>query len=254
LLLDQYVQLVKDGAEGFQLDKTNALSSLDFNPHIPTSPDRSLPEGVLTTFKETLARCREVNPSFALASEIFWDRAFTLVDVSYVRMGDIDMGSPALRYTFPEWTSTICAERPGDFNVINNGMRYGLVWAMQPRHYNDSMDEPLTRPLSRYVQELIRIRAKHKDILFLGRFRDTIGARVRATENVRYSVFEAMGKPGKACEVVNYGNEDAPAEVSWPGGDGSAVEVLQPFRPDKHGRLPIRLVVPPRTCIVLAKA
>jgi hypothetical protein len=253
MLLDQYVQLVKDGAEGFQLDKTNALSWLDFNSHSPTSPDRSLPEGVLATFKEALVRCRDVNRNFALASEIFWDRAFPLVDVSYVRMGDIDMGSAALRYTFPEWTSTICAERPGDFNVMNNGMRYGLVWAMQPRHYNDSMDEPLTRPLSRYVKELIRIRARHKEVLFLGCFRDTVGARVKSTENVRYSVFEATGKPGKACVVVNYGNEDAPAEVSWAGGDRSAVEVLQPFRPDKHGRLPIKLVVPPRTCVVVAK-
>ena len=60
---------------------------------------------------------------------------------------------------------------------MNNGMRYGLVWAVQPRHYNDSMDEPLTRPLSRYVQELIRIRAKHMDLLFLGRFCDTRGAK-----------------------------------------------------------------------------
>ncbi|HEV2499941.1 MAG TPA: hypothetical protein VGY31_10215 [Terriglobia bacterium] len=107
LLLDQYVQLIHDGGEGFQLDKTGVLSRLDFNPNLPTSPDRSLPEGVIATFKETLARCREMNPDFALASEIFWDRAFPLMDVSYVRMNSIDMGSPALRYTFPEWTSTI---------------------------------------------------------------------------------------------------------------------------------------------------
>ncbi|MGH9402357.1 MAG: DUF6259 domain-containing protein [Terriglobia bacterium] len=254
LLLDQYVQLVKDGADGFQLDKTNAVGSLDFNSNIPTSPDRSLPEGVLTTFKETLAKCRDVNPNFALASEIFWDRAFPLVDISYVRMNYIDMESPALRYTFPEWTSTICAERPGDFNVMNNGMRYGLVWAMQPRHYNDSMDEPLTRPLSRYVEDLIRIRAKHKDILFLGRFRDTMGAEVEAGENVRYSIFEGMGQPGKACVVVNYGNEQATAEVSWAGGEGASVEILQPFQPDTTGRLPVKLQVPPQTCMVVVNA
>jgi len=107
------------------------------------------------------------------------------------------MGSTAMRYTFPEWTSTICAESPGDFNVMNNGMRYGLVWAMQPRHYNDSMDEPLTRPLSRYVRELIRIRNKHKDLLFHGRFRDTIGAEVKAGPSVRFSVFEGWSSPGR---------------------------------------------------------
>jgi hypothetical protein len=82
---------------------------------------------MLATFREVLAKCREVYPNFALASEIFWDRAFPFVDVSYVSMIEVDMESAALRYTFPEWTSTIFAESPGDFNVVNNGMRYGLV-------------------------------------------------------------------------------------------------------------------------------
>jgi hypothetical protein len=169
-------------------------------------------------------------------------------------MKDIDMNSSALRYTFPEWTSTICTESPGDFNVMNNGMRYGLVWAVQPRHYNDSMDEPLTRRLSEYVRELIRIRTKHRDLLFLGRFRDTLGAEVRAGEDVRYSVFEGLDKPGKACVVVNYGNEEAVAEVTWPGGEGETVEVLRPFHPEAEGKLPVKVQLAPRTCAVIVKS
>jgi hypothetical protein len=166
-------------------------------------------------------------------------------------MQDMDMNSPVLRCTFPEWTSTIFAETPGDFNIMNNGMRYGLVWAVAPRHYNDSMDEPLTRPLSEYVRELIRIRGKYKDVLFHGRFRDTEGANVKAGQNVRYSVFEGMDKPGKACVVVNYGNEDAEAQVRWPGGDGQEIEVLQPFRKDAKARLPVTVRLAPRTCAVI---
>lgn len=252
LLLDQFVDLVRDGADGFQLDKTVVNNMLDFNPRLRTSPDRSMTEEMLAMFREVLAKCREVNPNFALASEILWDRAFPFVDVSYVRMNDIDMNSPALRYTFPEWTSTICAESPGDFNVMNNGMRYGLVWAMQPRHYNDSMDEPLTRPLSQYVQELIRIRTKHKELLFHGRFRDTVGAEVKAGKDVRYSVFEGMDRPGKACVVVNYGNEEATAEVSWPGGEGLTVEILKPFQADAVDKLPVKIHMAPRTCAIVA--
>jgi hypothetical protein len=251
LLMDQFVQLVKDGADGFQLDKTNAMAFLDFNPELPTSPDKSFTQELLSTLDEVMRRSRAVNPEFALASEILWDRSFPWVDVSYVRMGEIDMSSPALRYTFPEWTSTICAESPGDFNVMNNGMRYGLVWAMQPRHYNDSMDEPLTRPLSRYVQELIRIRTKHQDLLFHGRFRDTIGAEVTAGPEVRYSVFEGMARPGKACVLVNFGNEEAAAEVGWPGGEGKTVEILKPFEPDATAKLPIKIRLAPRTCAVV---
>ncbi len=251
--VDQFVELIRDGADGFQFDKTGPPGMLDFNPRLRTSPDRSMPEGTLTILKEIQERCREVNPAFAFASEIFWDRSFPYVDVSYVRMGDIDMNSTVLRYTFPEWTSTICAESPGDINVMSNGMRYGLVWAVQPRHYNDSMDEPLTQPLSRYVQELIRIRSKHKELLFHGRFRDTIGAEVKAGKNIRYSVFEGMDKVGKACVVVNYDKEEARAEVTWPGGNGQNVEILKPFQPDTTDRLPAKIRLAPRTCAVVVK-
>jgi hypothetical protein len=208
---------------------------------------------VLRTYAEVIAKTRAVNPDVAIASEMFWDRAFPFVDISYARMNQIDMPSPALKYTFPEWTSTICAESPGDINVMNNGMRYGLVWAVQPRHYNDSMDEPLTRPLSRYVQELIRIRSRHKEVLFLGRFRDTLGAEVKGGPDVRYSVFEGMDKPGKACVMVNFGNEEETAEVTWPGGEGSQVEILAPFQPDRVATLPAVVRLPPSTCAVVAQ-
>jgi hypothetical protein len=229
------------------------MGDLDFNPDLPTSPDRSLMEGVLKTYADVIARTREVDPETAIASENFLDRSFPYVDVSYARMNQIDMPSVALKYTFPEWTATICAESPGDINVMNNGMRYGLVWAVQPRHYNDSMDERLTQPLSQYVKELIRIRAKHKDVLFLGRFRDTLGAEVSAGSNVRYSVFEGMDRPGKACVVVNFGNEEETAVVTWQGGEGSAVEVLAPFQPDVVQTLPARIRLAPRTCAVIAQ-
>jgi hypothetical protein len=253
LLVDQFVERVKDGGQGFQLDKSGITGALDFNPELPASPDRSLPEGVLRTYIDIGHYTREVDPEVAIASETFWDRAFPFVDVSYGRMNAIDMPSPALKYTFPEWTSTICAESPGDVNVMNNGMRYGLVWAVQPRHYNDSMDERLTQPLSRYVQELIRIRAKHKDVLFFGRFRDTKGAEVKGGPDVRYSVFEGMDRPGKACVVVNFGNAEETAEVTWAGGEGSRVEVLAPFKPDATETLPATVRLAPRTCAVVAQ-
>ncbi len=251
LLIDQFVALVRDGADAFQLDKTNAMAFLDFNPALPTSPDKSFTAGLLVTLDEVVRRCRAVKPDFALASETLWDRSFPWVDVSYLRMGDIDMNCPVLRFTFPEWTSTICAESPGDFNVMSNGLRYGLVWAMQPRHYNDSMDEPLTRPLSRYVQELIRIRGKHKGLLFFGKFRDTLGAEVKAGPNVRYSVFEGAVKRSKACVVVNYGNEETEAEVMWAEGAGKRAEVLRPFEPDASAKLPARVKIAPRSCAVV---
>ena len=252
-LMDQYLQLVRDGAEGFQLDKTTSVTALDFNPRLPVSPDKSLIAGVLSTFQELLKKAHAINPNFALASEIFTDRSFPYVDVSYTRMGAIDMNSTALRYTFPEWTSTIFGESPGDFGPMNNGMRYGLVWDLAPRHYNDSLDEPLTQPLARYVKELIRIRTKSRDLLFHGRFNDTLGASVTGGANIRYSVFRPMDTADKrrALVAVNFGDRDEMADVEFDGGAAREAEVSAPFEADRKGSLPVRLDIPPHRCAVV---
>ena len=253
LLMDQYIQLVRDGADGLQLDKTGIMWPLDFNPQLPVSPDKSLPQGVLETFAELLSQARAINPGFALASENSFDRALPYVDISYTRMGDIDMDT-ALRYTFPEWTSTIFGESPGDFNPVNNGMRYGMVWALAPRHYNDSVDEILTRPLARYVSELIRIRKQYEDLLFYGRFNDTLGATVQGDADIRYSVFRSVkaNDPSLACVVVNFGDVPESAEVKFQGMSGGIV-IATPFYPERSARLPVRLSIPPRQLAVIVK-
>jgi len=250
--MDQYLQLVRDGADGLLLDKAGILWTLDFNPRLPVSPDKSLTQGVLDTYKELLPKARAINPDFALASEIAFDRAFPYVDVSYLRMGDIDMDA-ALRYTFPEWTSTIFGESPGDFNPMSNGMRYGMVWALAPRHYNDSVDEILTRPLAGYVSELIRIRKQYEDILYYGRFNDTLGAAVRADADVRYSVFKSTkNSSSQSCVVVNFGDTPEAAEVNFDGVSGSVI-IATPFNPDRKAELPVRLSIPPHQLAVVVK-
>lgn len=249
-LLRQFDQLVRDGADGFQFDKAGLGDLLDFNPTIPVSPDRSLPQGIMQTYRDVLREGRKINPTLAIASENVWDRAFPYIDVSYLRMNSIDMPSTALRYTFPEWTSTIFAENPGDRNVMNNGMRYGLVWALAPRHYNASMDDPLTRPLSRYVSELIRIRKQYSDLLFHGRFDDTEGASITSSGVVRYSVFEGMNQPDeKGVVVVNY--EDHPEEATVTVHGANEAKLLIPFQPDKAVQLPVKIQLPPQTCAVI---
>jgi hypothetical protein len=253
LLMDQYLQLVRDGADGLQLDKTGIMWPLDFNPQLPVSPDKSLPQGVLETLAELLSQGRAIYPGFALASENTFDRALPYVDVSYTRMGDIDMDG-ALRYTFPEWTSTIFGESPGDFNPMNNGMRYGMVWALAPRHYNDSVDETLTRPLARYVSELIRIRKRYEDLLFYGRFNDTLGATVQGDADIRYSVFRSANANdlSLACVVVNFGDAPESAEVKFQGVSGGIV-IATPFNPERGANLPVRLTIPPRQLAVIVK-
>jgi hypothetical protein len=254
-LMNQYLQLVRDGAEGFQFDKTNILAVLDFNQQLATSPDKSLCQGLLETYRELLSKGRPINQDLAIASETWFDRALPYIDVSYMRMGNIDMGSPILRCTFPEWTATIFGESPGDFNPMNNGMRYGLVWALAPNHYNDSVDEPLTRPLARYVNELIRIRKKYEDLLFYGRFNDTVGATVRGSNAVRYSVFNPFQPEGqgRACVVVNFGDTPESVEVNLEGVSGEVI-IASPYQPDRTATLPVRLSIDPHQLAVIVKS
>jgi hypothetical protein len=81
-----------------------------------------------------------------------------------------------------------------------------------------------------------------------------LGAEVKAGNDVRYSVFEGMDKRGKACVLVNFGNDQATAEVSWAGGEGQSVEILKPFSPDAVDKLPVKVQLAPRTCAVIALA
>ena len=62
--MDQYLELVRDGADGFQMDKSNGSSMLDFNRRLPVSPDKSLFAGILETFKELLPAARTIDPDF----------------------------------------------------------------------------------------------------------------------------------------------------------------------------------------------
>lgn len=139
---------------------------------------------------------------------------------------------------------------------MNNGLRYGMVWALAPRHYNDGLDEPLQRLLSRYASELIRIRNKYRDLLFDGRFNEGFGASVKADANVRYSVFEGMESHGsaRACVVMNYGDRAQKAEVAVTGADGRDAEVSAPFEPDRSTKLPAKITIPPhRTAVIVVR-
>jgi hypothetical protein len=253
-LMDQYLQLVRDGADGFQFDKGGGVVNMDFNPTSPLSPDKSMVDGILETYAEVLRKGRAINPNLAMAAEILYDRAIPYIDVSYMRMGGIDMNSPVLKYTFPEWTGTIFGESPGDFGPMNNGMRYGLVWDLAPRHYNDSVDEKLTRPLAKYVSELIDIRKRYEGLLFFGRFNDMLGATVTGGQWIRYSVFTSFtpndGK--RACVVVNFGDTPEDAEVKLDGEAGE-VTIARPGEADEKATLPVKVSIPAHQLVVVVK-
>jgi hypothetical protein len=132
--------------------------------------------------------------------------------------------------------------------------RYGLVWDLAPRHYNDSADEPLTRPLAHCVSELIRIRKEFEDLLLFGRFNDTIGATVQGGPDIRYSVFNSMDPSKKdiGSVVVNFGDTPESAALSIDGASGE-VTIATPDQPDRQASLPLRVSIPAHRLVVVIK-
>jgi hypothetical protein len=128
------------------------------------------------------------------------------------------------------------------------------VWDLSPRHYTASVDEPTTQPLARYVSELIRIRKQYADLLFLGRFNDTMGASVTGDPDIRYSVFDPLqpGSRGRACVIVNFGSAPESAEVHLDGLEGE-VTIATPFQAGRTATLPVKMTIPPNTVEVIVK-
>ena len=62
-----------------------------------------------------------------------------------------------------------------------------------------------------------------------------------------------MDAPGKACVVVNFGNDEETAEVTWHNGEGRPAEILRPFQPDTVENLPVKVRLAPRTCAVIVQ-
>ena len=139
---------------------------------------------------------------------------------------------------------------------MNNGMRYGLVWDLAPRHYNDSVDEPLTRPLAGYVSELIRIRKQYADLLFYGRFNDNMGATVQGGgPNIRLFRFQVAStqNDSRACA-----SSSTSAMIRSPSPSASTAKLARSpsqllTNADTTAVLPVQIVIPAHQLAVVVK-
>jgi hypothetical protein len=71
--------------------------------------------------------------------------------------------------------------------------------------------------------------------------------------DIRYSVFEPLqsGKEDRAAVLVNFGDREETATVTFPGMEGRNAEISAPFEPDRKADLPLRLTIPPQRCAVV---
>ncbi len=179
MMEDYLLDLVRDGAHGFQIDKMCVGSMLDFNPLNKEKPDVALCEGLIQAIGRLFEKCRKINPNFRIASEAVQDRLLPYVDVYYRNSNGTNI-SP-LRYVFPEWTSCQHISTPLSYNFINGAVLTGSVLCVEPNTYMDTLANPMWKTTAEYIMEVERIRKELADTIFLGKYYDTAGASVKQT-------------------------------------------------------------------------
>ncbi|GGC13525.1 hypothetical protein GCM10011386_01500 [Parapedobacter defluvii] len=198
ILEGYFLQLVKDGASGFQIDKLVVGTSLDFNPLNKLKPDVALCEGLVQAIDRLYAKCLEINPDFRMASEFGLDRLLPYFDVGYRNSNRY--GVSTLRYVFPEWTSCQHISAPRDFKGVNGAVLTGSVICVEPDSYQGSLKQPIYNDLANYIKEVGRIREILAADIFLSRYHDDQFASV-----LEYETPDADNQPASAIQRTNPG-------------------------------------------------
>ncbi len=234
ILSDQFVEIVRDGAHGFQMDKVCVGAALDFNPLNTLKPDVALCEGLVQAIDRLIKACREVNPDFQSASEFGYDRLIPYYDVGYRNSGGNEIST--LKYVFPEWTSCSHISAPRDFRGINGAVLTGSVLCIEPDSYQGSLDQPIYKDLAGYIKEINRIRAELAEYIFTGDYFDDQGAKIVAegSENLAaagltYKVHGNHTNGKRAIIVVNSGRESVRYDWSFTGRNVGEVILYSPF-------------------------
>lgn len=191
ILDDQFLQLVRDGVEGLQMDKVISGASLDFNPLNTLKPDVALTEGLIQAIANLDKKAKEINPNFEMAGESGIDRFLPYFPVTYrnAKGGHIS----SLKYVFPEWTSCSHVSSPQDFNRINAAIMNGAVICVEPDEYQGSLDQPIYMQMANYLKETDRIREILNDIIFMGKYYDGIGAQIHEINTAGALLYKVHG-------------------------------------------------------------
>ena len=257
LLVRQFRKLAEIGADGLHIDKVDA-PLFDFAAELDTSPDLAAPAGVLRTIRETLAACRELNPAFAVSTECRWDQMLPLAPVgwswhSHV-LGEKDH-IPVFKAAFPEWIPTMAIEQPFDYNLANSAIRFGYALLVAPGHFTASMHDPLWQPLSRYIQELERLRRGLHDIIFRGQFQDRAGVRIDVAPPLAFSVHARPDDGRRACIMVNPGTKaDQAVLAEFRDAATPVVRIYRPFADPVDAECPITLDIPGNSLVIALEA
>jgi hypothetical protein len=214
ILDDQFVQLVRDGAQGLQMDKVISGAALDFNPLNTLKPDVALMEGLVDAIASLNKQCKKVDPAFEMAGESGTDRFLPYFPVTYRNAKAHAISS--LRYVFPEWTSATHIFYPRDFRGINAAIMNGAVICIEPEEYQGSLKQPIYKDLAEYLQETDRIREELNDLIFMAKFYDNQGAFIHEISSAGALLFKVHGHNKTDQRTIVVANNKAAATTyTW---------------------------------------
>ncbi len=218
ILTDQFTELVRSGAHGFQIDKVCVGAALDFNPLNWMKPDVALCEGLVQAIDRLYKQCRSINPDFRMASEFGYDRLLPYFDVGYRNSYGSEIST--FRYVFPEWTSCNHISAPRDFRGVNGAVLTGAVLCIEPDTYQGSLDQPIYRDLAAYISEINRIRRELTEYIFTGDYFDDRGAVITKVEKNEPEptglVFKVHGNYQNGRRAIVITNEGlTPLKYTW---------------------------------------
>ena len=238
IILSQLQNIVDFGADGTQLDKVGAMGEIDYSPDNPTDRDRSGPEGVRATLERFVCKARAVNPDFAIASEVHWDKIINMVDASYSRFWATDH-LPTFAAAFPEYRQSCCITGRWDYGLVNNCIRYGHIINLEGDClHGDARSMP---ELAEYVAEVLRLRRSLRHLIWDSRLIDPSTITITGSSELRTALHESVAD-GRHTVVLNHFSPDPQTVTVQAEGSRSAV-VHRPYRAATTVSLPAEVTV-----------
>ena len=245
LALNEFKKILALGSEGWLWDEVchHAGTLYSWAPNHGYTPPGYVYGGDLPLSEELRAAADKVSPDFIFSGEGPEDWLMQYYPVSEVGVGSI----PICQY-IDSRHSLILAGVSGwdDRETLNMILLRHCVIQYEPFLYKGHItDFPMTL---KYGQKIDALRAKYKDYLWDGDFRDTLGAEVTADGPSPYSVFIAdSGK--RAVVIVNPGSDKAiVAHVKLP----HAGKLITATPEDPDGQPCSGTVkIPPRSAVVI---
>lgn len=240
IIVDQFAQLAKIGADGVHVDKMFP-AAIDWNPRIPMSPDTATWEGAIILTKEVFAACRKYSPDWAMSFECNWDRMIQFGGATWWVGNQL-----VTRSVFPENAETMGLSTPFDYLGVNNAVRIGSIVQVCPQNFTRSVGWKPFAGLADYIKEVKRIQDSLTGTVFLGESlgHEQVKLRGAPASGVDYNVWRNLTTGKRVCILTNSTMSAAKQGIESIGGVSGKVRVHTPFHKAAVVKLPAKVTIP----------